>query len=196
MLSPLPNLVHSGGSIAAGFEGGQTPIYKRLPKRGFTAPNLTPLETLSVTRIANYLTMGRLSPKGTGLDGMITMSDLQSAGVVNKIKHGVKLLATDHSNPCANVQAGAWNGLGVHLEVSMASAGAIAAVEALGGNVTAAHFNRLALRALLKPHKFMGELPRRARPPPKLRDYYTRFEHRGFLSPEVQLRKLESQVKS
>ena len=42
----------------------------------------------------------------------------------------------------------------IHLEVSRASARAIAAIEAAGGTVTCAHYNRLALRALLRPEKF------------------------------------------
>ena len=49
------------------------------------------------------------------------------------------------------------------------------------------HYNRLALRALLKPDKFAA-LPRRAKPPPKLMTYYTSYDKRGFLVPAVQLR--------
>ena len=76
----------------------------------------------------------------------------------------------------------------IHLEVSRASASAIAAVEAAGGTVTCAHYNRLALRALMKPDKFLGPLPRRARPPPRLMRYYVDGERRGEYSPHVQLR--------
>lgn len=45
------------------------------------------------------------------------------------------------------------------------------------------HYNRLALRLLLKPQKFIPPYPLRARPPPKLLAYYTSDEHRGYLSP-------------
>ena len=45
------------------------------------------------------------------------------------------------------------------------------------------HYNRLALRLLLKPQKFVAPYPRRARPSPKLMSYYTSDEHRGYLSP-------------
>jgi large subunit ribosomal protein L15 len=76
----------------------------------------------------------------------------------------------------------------VHLEVSRASETAIEAVEAAGGSVTCVHLNRLALRALLKPHTFEGPLPRRARPPPRLMPFYLDFDRRGYLAPEVQLR--------
>ena len=72
----------------------------------------------------------------------------------------------------------------------MASANAIAAVEAAGGTITCVHFNRLALRALMKPYKF-DILPRRARPPPKIMDYYLDRTKAGYLSPEIQMRNLK-----
>jgi large subunit ribosomal protein L15 len=78
----------------------------------------------------------------------------------------------------------------VHLEVSRASASAIAAVENRGGTITCVHFNRLALRALLKPQKF-SILPIRARPPPKLMTVYLDYAQRGYLSPEVIQRNLK-----
>ena len=74
------------------------------------------------------------------------------------------------------------------MEVSRVSKQAAEAVEKAGGFVVAAHYNRLNLRTLLKPHKFeSGMMPRRARPPPKMREYYTQFENRGYLSLEIQL---------
>jgi len=76
------------------------------------------------------------------------------------------------------------------LEVSRASEDAIQAVEAAGGTITCVHFNKLALRALLKPYKF-DILPRRARPPPKLMNYYLDRTKAGYLSPEVQMRNLK-----
>ena len=78
----------------------------------------------------------------------------------------------------------------IHLEVSSASAEAIKAVEAAGGTVTCVHFNKLALRALIKPYKF-EILPRRARPPPGIVDYYLDRTKAGYLSPEIQTRNLK-----
>ena len=49
----------------------------------------------------------------------------------------------------------------------------------------------LLLRVLLKPEKFEGELPRRARPPPKLMPYYVDYENRGEFSPQMQLQELQ-----
>lgn len=67
--------------------------------------------------------------------------------------------------------------------MTRASEEAIKAVEANGGQVICSHYNRLALRLLLKPHKFQVPYPLRARPSPKLMSYYTSDEHRGYLSP-------------
>jgi len=78
----------------------------------------------------------------------------------------------------------------IHIEVSFASENAISTIEKLGGTVTCVHFNKLALRALIKPYKF-DILPRRARPPPKIMDYYLDRTKAGYLSPEIQIRNLQ-----
>jgi large subunit ribosomal protein L15 len=57
-----------------------------------------------------------------------------------------------------------------------------------GGSVTAVHYNKLALRALIRPEAFI-ELPKQAKPPPKLMPFYLDYNNRGFLSPEIQLQK-------
>ena len=51
------------------------------------------------------------------------------------------------------------------------------------------HYNRVALRALLRPEGVVGPMPKHAKPPPRLMPYYLDFTNRGYLSPEVQLRK-------
>ncbi|CAM9131416.1 unnamed protein product [Hapterophycus canaliculatus] len=202
------------GAKRIGFEGGQTPFHRRIPKRGFKNGADESLETVSVDRIYMYMAMGRLRPK----DGLISMKDLQDAGIVQDIKFGVRLVAgatknsaPGHNSPrrfageigahavakggdVARAAAEATKGKKtlqpIHLEVSRASAGAIEAIEAQGGTVTCAHFNRLALRALLKPEKF-EELPKRARPPPRLMPFYLDHGRRGYLAPEIQMRNLE-----
>jgi hypothetical protein len=78
----------------------------------------------------------------------------------------------------------------VNLEVSKASKSAIQAVEASGGTVTCSYFNALALRALVKPYKF-ELLPMRARPPPKVMQWYLNKDNCGYLSPEIQKRNLK-----
>ena len=56
--------------------------------------------------------------------------------------------------------------------------------------MTCAHFNRLAMKALLKPARF-DLLPRRARPAPRKMSYYLDKEKAGYLSPEIQVRNLK-----
>ena len=71
----------SGGGVAIGFEGGQTPIYKRIPKRGFT--NFTRKEYT----IVNVEALKRFE-NGT----VVTPELLQEVGLVTKMLNGVKIL--------------------------------------------------------------------------------------------------------
>eukprot|EP00602_Paraphysomonas_sp_CaronLab_P010386 CAMPEP_0185024596 /NCGR_PEP_ID=MMETSP1103-20130426/7733_1 /TAXON_ID=36769 /ORGANISM="Paraphysomonas bandaiensis, Strain Caron Lab Isolate" /LENGTH=252 /DNA_ID=CAMNT_0027557611 /DNA_START=122 /DNA_END=880 /DNA_ORIENTATION=+ len=160
-----------------GFEGGQTPLYKLVPKIGFTNPNARRMVILNLDKVQDFIDMGRLVPKENQL---LTLRDLYVAGLINKVDDGVKLLSKGKSKLKAKI----------HFEVSMASSGAIKAVEDAGGTVTCVHLNKLALRALIKPYKF-ELLPGRARPNPKIMPYYLDRTKCGYLSPEVQIRNLK-----
>ena len=169
-----------------GFEGGQTKFFKLLPKRGMTnKPHKADMLGVNVGTIQDFIDMGRL-PHAVGQDGSVflTMKDLVTAGVAtsSSIKHGMKLLANGKERLRTPIQ----------LEISRASEEAIRAIENVGGEVTTVHYNRLALRALLKPEKFEDRgLPRFARPPPKWQPYYTNWHrHRGYLSVQAQMRQL------
>lgn len=164
-------------STPQGFEGGQTPLYKRLPKIGFTNHTRREFLGLNLEKIQEYIARGRLVPKENEL---ITMKDLVDAGITTNPLEGIKLLSNGAEK--FNVP--------IHLEVSQASKAAIAAVEKAGGTVTCVHFNRLALRALLKPHRF-DILPWRARPIPKVMQYYLDKDNCGYLAPEIQIRNLK-----
>ncbi|GGA53821.1 50S ribosomal protein L15 [Kroppenstedtia guangzhouensis] len=72
----------SGGGVRPGFEGGQNPIYRRLPKRGFT--NINRKEYALV----NLETLNRFE-EGT----VVTPELLQETGVVKNLKDGLKVLA-------------------------------------------------------------------------------------------------------
>jgi large subunit ribosomal protein L15 len=206
----------AGGSIPLSFEGGQTRFFKLLPKRGFTNKrHKTGMSTVNLGTIQDYIDMGRLpvpplplhagggSSSSAGGGYCWTMKDLLDAGIctASSVKHGIKLLAKGKERLTEPI----------HLEISRASEEAIQAVEALGGEVTTVHYNRLALRALLKPQKFVKKkktkgggdnndgddvaavaaLPKFARPPPKWQSYYTNWAtHRGYLSVQAQMRKL------
>jgi large subunit ribosomal protein L15 len=72
----------SGGGVRRGFEGGQTPLYRRLPKRGFT--NIFAKEYTEVT-----LTMLNKSKSDE-----VTAESLIADGIINKAKDGIVILAT------------------------------------------------------------------------------------------------------
>lgn len=148
-------------------------MIKRIPKRGFTNGKFTrPLDELNFFKLQYFIDTGRIDPSKT-----ITMKHLFDTRIVGKIKHGVKLLSKGADRLRQPIT----------IEVTRASKSAIDVVETAGGRVTTVYYNRLGLRALLKPHTFEGSLPRRARPRPKDMPYYTSFANRGYLSPEVQL---------
>ncbi|KAL7533466.1 hypothetical protein ACHAXR_005251 [Thalassiosira sp. AJA248-18] len=204
----------AGGGVHPTFEGGQTKFYKRLPKIGKLKNSKFKLELipLNVGKVQDYITMGRLIPERS--DGVITMKDFVNAGMfpASSIKSGVKLLGDGKEFLKDKL----------HIEVPWASKSAIEAIESKGGFVTTVHYNRLALRAHLKPHKFpmkpesmlamenedgedadgseldvhdMHLLPRRARPPPKYMPYYTDYAKRGYLHPKVQLERKKRGLK-
>ncbi len=104
-----------------GFEGGQLPIYRRLPKRGFVNPFRKEYAVLNLGALDAAIADGRL-PAGQPLDE----AALRAAGVVRGSAKlaGVRLLAKGEiKRP-------------VTITVSGASAAAIAAVQAAGGSVT------------------------------------------------------------
>jgi large subunit ribosomal protein L15 len=132
---------------------------------------------INIGTLQDYVDMGRLDPNKKPL----TMKDFVDAGLTksNSMGEGIKLLAGGKERLRTPLS----------LEVSRVSQAAIEAIEAVGGDVTTCHFTKLSLRALLKPEKF-DILPKRAGPPPKLLTYYRSYKNRGYLSPQVQMKKL------
>ena len=107
------------GGAKAGFEGGQMPIYRRLPKRGFNKPNIVDYNEVSLARIATTVEAKKLDDKT-----VVTQASLAAAGVITKSNvGGVRLIGN------AEVKAK------LNFEVFYASKGAIAAVEKAGGSV-------------------------------------------------------------
>jgi len=104
-----------------GFEGGQLPIYRRLPKRGFVNVFRKLYAPLNVGSLDKAIADGRLPAEGAIDEAM-----LQAAGVVRSSGKyaGVRLLATGEITRA------------VTITVSGASAAALAAIEAAGGKVT------------------------------------------------------------
>ena len=83
----------SGGGVRRGFEGGQTPLYRRLPKRGFT--NIHAKNYTEVT-----LTMLN---KSTVND--VTAETLIADGIISKVNDGIVVLATGNLDKKLNVKA-------------------------------------------------------------------------------------------
>ena len=107
------------GVAIKGFEGGQMPIHRRLPKRGFNNIFRKEFAVANIGRIQTAIDAGKLDASAT-----ITIPMLQEAGVVGKVVDGVRLLAKGELTAKLNI------------EVSGASKGAIEAVEKAGGSVT------------------------------------------------------------
>ena len=106
------------GVALNGFEGGQMPLYRRLPKRGFNNPFRKQYAVVNLGRLQQAIDAKKLDAKGT-IDG----AALQAAGVVGKLGDGIRLLAKGELTAKVTV------------EVAGASAAAVAAVEKAGGKV-------------------------------------------------------------
>ncbi|MCI8621665.1 MAG: 50S ribosomal protein L15 [Clostridia bacterium] len=83
----------TGGGVRRGFEGGQTPLYRRLPKRGFT--NIHAKKYIEVT-----LTMLNKSEKTD-----VTAESLLEEGIISKINDGIVILGTGTLEKKLNVKA-------------------------------------------------------------------------------------------
>ena len=84
----------SGGKVRLGFEGGQMPLYRRLPKRGFTNVFATEYETVNVDKLARF-------EAGT----VVTPEMMKETGLVKKYRDGVKILGNGELKVALTVQA-------------------------------------------------------------------------------------------
>jgi large subunit ribosomal protein L15 len=116
------------GVALNGFEGGQTPLYRRMPKRGFrnTAFQLDFAE-INLVDLQKAIASGRLAASGT-----ITQAALVESGVLRRVLDGVRLLG----NGAADFSTA------VTIEVVGASKAAVAAVEKAGGKVVVLSLER------------------------------------------------------
>ncbi|MEO9615742.1 MAG: 50S ribosomal protein L15 [Nitratireductor sp.] len=107
----------SGVSIN-GFEGGQMPIYRRLPKRGFKVPFPKEFNVVSLARIQIALDAKKLDAKDT-----VTAEALVKAGVIRRVKDGVRLVSDGELKAKVN------------FDIAGASKAAVEKVEKAGGSV-------------------------------------------------------------
>ena len=107
------------GVAVKGFEGGQMPLYRRLPKRGFHNLFAKDLNEVNLGRIQQAVEAGKLDAKGT-----VTIEALVAAGVITRqAKDGVKILGVGELTTK------------LAFEVAGASKSAVAAIEKAGGSV-------------------------------------------------------------
>ncbi|NJC42732.1 large subunit ribosomal protein L15 [Brevundimonas alba] len=106
------------GVAIGGFEGGQMPLYMRMPKRGFNNPNALKLAEVNLWRLQDAIDGGKLDIKSE-----INGEALVAAGVIRRVKDGVRLLGTGEIKGKLN------------LVVWSATSGALKAIEAAGGSV-------------------------------------------------------------
>lgn len=107
------------GVAINGFEGGQMPLYRRLPKRGFNNLFRKQFDAVNIGRVQTAIDAGKLDASKP-VDG----AALRKAGLAGKAKDGVRLLAKGELKTK------------VDLHVAGASKAAVVAVEKAGGSVT------------------------------------------------------------
>ena len=98
------------GAPRPGFEGGQMPLYRRIPKRGFTNRNTKEIVGINLSALEVFEN-----------DTVVTVETLVEAGIVKNPRDGVKILGNGELTKKLTVQANAF------------SASAVAKIEALGG---------------------------------------------------------------
>ena len=101
------------GVAVNGFEGGQMPIYRRLPKRGFKNPFAKEFAVVNLDTIQKAVDAGKLNAADINIDALV------NAGIIGKQLDGVRLLARGAITSNVNI-----------------SVNAVAAVEKAGGKVT------------------------------------------------------------
>ena len=104
-----------------GYEGGQMPLYQRLPKRGFNKPNRKAFAVVNLGLIQKFIDDGKLDAKSD-----ITEDALVASGLVRRKLDGVRVLAKGELTAK------------VKLTVTGASRSAVEAVEKAGGSLTVA----------------------------------------------------------
>ncbi len=99
------------GAPRPGFEGGQMPLYRRLPKRGFTNRNTKEIVGINVSELNRFED-----------EAVVTIEALVECGVIKNPRDGVKILGNGELTKKLTVKANAF------------SAGAVEKIQALGGS--------------------------------------------------------------
>ena len=86
------------GAPRPGFEGGQMPLYRRIPKRGFTNRNTKEIVAINIDRLECF-----------DNDAVVTVDALVEAGIVSNPRDGVKILGNGELTKKLNVQVNAYS---------------------------------------------------------------------------------------
>ncbi|KAK1443364.1 50S ribosomal protein L15 domain containing protein [Babesia gibsoni] len=146
------------------FEGGQTPLFKRLPKwpEAWLSRQRKSLDPLNLSKLRYFIERGRLDTRFP-----ITQRHLYDSKCV-KVKRGVQLFnVNDYPFPYK-----------IDIEVAGSDQSSIDAIKRVGGSVTIVYYDRVNLRAHLKPYKF-EVLPKTARPSIETVHYLEKMRARG-----------------
>jgi large subunit ribosomal protein L15 len=106
------------GVAIKGFEGGQMPLHRRLPKRGFTNIFAKNFNEVGLGRVQQAIDAGKLDAKAA-----VTAEALKAAGIIKRVRDGVRLLSNGELKAA------------VAFELAGASKTAVAAVEKAGGSM-------------------------------------------------------------
>ncbi|KLT42299.1 ribosomal protein L15 [Cutaneotrichosporon oleaginosum] len=158
------------GKPTPGFAGGQTPLHRLFPKRGFVNFTRRVYAPLQVATLQRWIALGRINPTAP-----ITIGTVVRANAVHGLSKqaGVKLVGKpDTSLPLPPVK----------LELSRFSKGAADAIIAAGGEVEAVYHNNLSLRQEIWPEK----MPRPVKSALPIRrtdiEFYSNPENHGYLA--------------
>jgi len=151
------------GNAARHFEGGQTPLTRRLPKHGFSRNGIR--DKISYINLENLFYL--IEKKRIDVNKLITIKDIFQARGISKVNDGVKLLGRGINKlnkfPPLNI------------EVSYATKDVIEAIKKNGGSVICKYRTPLLLRYHIKPFKFYKQL---------VEPYPTQKKVKGLLSME------------
>ncbi|EFC38545.1 predicted protein [Naegleria gruberi] len=179
----------NGINLPVGFEGGQTPLWRRVPKYGFRNGKFKlNYQEVNLEQIQFLIDSGRID---ISQGATITMRTLKEAGLIKNPKYpGIKLLAKGKEFLRSKID----------IEVPRASKEAIKAIESVGGSVRSIYYNKKSIQVMLNFEKFIqqkGHLlsdeeksnPQliykkyMGLPPPKLLSFYMEEANRGYLAP-------------
>ncbi|KAL0947251.1 hypothetical protein HGRIS_013372 [Hohenbuehelia grisea] len=159
----------SGPGPRPGFEGGQTPITKLFPKRGFVNQNARTWAPVNLDRLQYWIDQGRIT---SSPEKPITARELLLSGCVHDVHDGIKLLGDGSEH----FKSPIW------ITPSRASKSAIKAIESNGGKVVCKYYNALALRECVK-----GGTDKTEAAPTRREDiiWYGRDRNRGYISTQT-----------